>query len=96
MMLNEALAKLAPTKSDGFISRPGRPRVRNAVGPAEQVLHRYVIDAPPVEAFDATKEDLAADDWTIGSVKAEADPKAKSAADAEVKVKSEADAKKTK
>jgi hypothetical protein len=91
MKLNEALAKLAPTKADGFITRAGGPTVRNAVGISEQALHRYVIANVPVEGFDASKDDIAADDWSLGSYASEAkaieDAKAKAIEDATAKAK---------
>lgn len=91
MDIHKALAKLAPTKGDGFITRTGGPIVRNAVGAGEQVLHRYVVGGDVVEAFDASPEDLKAEDWEVGSfavVKARLEAKA----DAEAKAKAKADA----
>lgn len=80
MNLHEALAKLAPTKADGFITRGGT-KVRNAMGAGEQALHRYVTVSDPVQPFDASDEDLFAtdeegkktlrDDWKLGSFEAE-------------------------
>jgi hypothetical protein len=81
MKLNEALAKLAPTKADGFITRAGGPTVRNAVGIVEQGIHRYVKASDPVEGFDATEDDIEADDWSLGSYAA------KERASEDVKVK---------
>jgi len=60
-MLNPAGNKRAPAIA---IERPGRRRVRRAIGHDEQKLHMYVVDVPGgAEAFDATAEDLAAEDW---------------------------------
>jgi hypothetical protein len=67
MLLNEALAKLAPGNGNRYIAveRAGRPRVRRAVGHDEQQMAAYVFDGDAgAEAFDATVEDLAATDWT--------------------------------
>lgn len=97
MRFHEALAKLAPTKGDGYMTRAGGPTVRNAVGPAEQAHHRYVVDAPEgVFPFDATRDDHAATDWIIGSRKADAEKAKGEAAKAEAEAKVKADAEKAK
>jgi hypothetical protein len=64
MKLNMALALLAKAPAGSSISRPDGPKVRYSVGAAEHALHRYVVDTiEGVQAFDASEEDLAAEDW---------------------------------
>lgn len=67
-----ALSLLVKAGRGASIARPNGVTVRRAVGHDEQTLHGYVtqLDDGTVVAYDATAEELAADDWELTTKKA--------------------------